>query len=87
MKNLEFQPKAFDQFMWWIQHDRKKALRIAKLMRTTQRTPFTGVGKPEKLKGNLSGYWSRRIDQEHRFVYKVLRDKIIVLSCKYHYAT
>ncbi|MGB3191266.1 MAG: Txe/YoeB family addiction module toxin [Limnoraphis sp.] len=54
-------------------------------MRETQRTPFQGTGKPEKLKHELSGCWSRRIDQEHRLVYQVLDDKIRILACRYHY--
>jgi len=82
---LEFDPSAFEDLAWWIKHDRKKALRIVKLLKEVQRTPFDGTGKPEALKHELAGCWSRRIDQEHRLVYEVKEDKIRVLACRYHY--
>lgn len=85
MKNLEFDPSAFDDLAWWMETDRKKALRIVKLLKEVQRTPFEGTGKPEALKHELSGCWSRRIDDEHRLVYEVQEDKIRVLACRYHY--
>ena len=85
MKNLELDPSALEDLGWWIQQDRKKALRIIKLLKEVQRTPFTGTGKPEPLKHELSGCWSRRIDQEHRLVYEVKENKIRVLACRYHY--
>lgn len=85
MLNLEFDPSAFDDLAWWIKQDRKKALRIMKLLKEVQRTPFEGTGKPEALKHDLAGCWSRRIDQEHRVVYEVKKDKIRVLACRYHY--
>lgn len=82
---MEFDPSAFEDLAWWIKHDRKKALRIVKLLKEVQRTPFDGTGKPEALKHELAGCWSRRIDQEHRLVYEVKEDKIRVLACRYHY--
>jgi toxin YoeB len=82
---LEFDPSAFEDLGWWIKEDRKKALRIIKLLKEVQRTPFEGTGKPEPLKHELAGCWSRRIDQEHRLVYEVKEDKIRVLACRYHY--
>lgn len=85
MKNLEFDSAAFEDLAWWIQQDRKKALRIVKLLKETQRTPFEGTGKPEALKHDLAGCWSRRIDDTHRLVYEVLEDKIRILACRYHY--
>jgi len=85
VKTLEFDVLAFQDLAWWVEHDRKQALKIIKLIQEVQRTPFTGTGKPEKLKHDLSGCWSRRIDQEHRLVYEVLEDKIRILTCKYHY--
>lgn len=84
-KSLIFDPLAFDDLSWWVKNDRKKALRILKLIKEVQRTPFTGTGKPEALKHDLAGCWSRRIDQEHRLVYEVLDDKIRILACRYHY--
>jgi toxin YoeB len=75
---------------WWIEQDRKKALKIVKLIKAIQREPFTGIGHPEELKHELSGCWSRQIDQEHRLVYEVLEDeeedKIRILACRYHYS-
>lgn len=82
---MEFDPSAFEDLGWWIKEDRKKALRIIKLLKEVQRTPFEGTGKPEPLKHELAGCWSRRIDQEHRLVYEVKEDKIRVLACRYHY--
>jgi toxin YoeB len=85
VKNLEFDSSAFEDLAWWVQNDRKQALKIIKLIQEIQRNPFTGIGKPEPLKHDLSGCWSRRITQEHRLVYEVLDDKIRILACKYHY--
>ena len=82
---MEFDPSAFEDLAWWIKQNRKKALRIVKLIKEVQRTPFEGTGKPEALKHDLSGCWSRRIDQEHRLVYQVKDDKIRILACRYHY--
>jgi toxin YoeB len=70
---------------WWIQQDRKKALRIIRLVQETQSDPFGGIGKPEPLKHELAGCWSKRIDDEHCLAYQVFEDKIRVLACRYHY--
>ncbi|HEX3552228.1 MAG TPA: Txe/YoeB family addiction module toxin [Thermoanaerobaculia bacterium] len=85
MKSLEFDPAAFQDLAWWVEQDRKKALKIMKLIEAIQREPFTGAGQPEILKHDLAGCWSRRIDQEHRLVYEVSEAKIRILSCRYHY--
>jgi len=85
VRNLEFDSNGFEDLAWWIQQDRKKALRILDLIKDVQRNPFNGIGKPEPLKHELKGCWSRRIDQEHRLVYQVLADKIRILACRYHY--
>ena len=85
MRNLEFDPAAFQDLAWWIEKDRKVALRIIKLIEAVQRDPFEGIGKPEPLKHQLSNCWSRRIDDEHRLVYQVLNEKIKILACRYHY--
>jgi toxin YoeB len=82
---LEFDTDAFDDLAWWVEKDRKVALRIIKLVQVIQRDPFAGVGKPEPLRHELAGCWSRRIDDEHRLVYQVFDDKIRILSCRYHY--
>ena len=85
MKNLEFDTDAFEDLALWIENDRKKALKIVKLIREVQRNPFEGTGQPEALKHDLSGCWSRRIDQEHHLIYEVLDDKIRILACRFHY--
>jgi toxin YoeB len=82
---LEFDASAFDDLAWWIEQDRTQALRIIRLVRDIQRDPFSGLGKPEPLKHELAGCWSRRIDQEHRLVYQIQKDKIRILACRYHY--
>ncbi len=85
MKSLEFDALAFEDLAWWIAQDRKTALRIVKLIKEIQRDPFSGTGKPEPLKHEFSGCWSRRIDKEHRLVYEVQNKKIRILACRYHY--
>ncbi|MGO9228136.1 MAG: Txe/YoeB family addiction module toxin [Bryobacteraceae bacterium] len=85
MRNLEFDASAFEDLASWVERDRAQALRILKLVREIQREPFSGPGKPEPLKHELSGCWSRRIDHEHRLVYQVQEDKIRILSCRFHY--
>ncbi len=85
MRNLEFDQLAFEDLAWWVEKDRKKALRIIKLIQEVQKEPFQGIGKPEPLKHELAGCWSRRIDGEHRLVYQVQEGKIRILSCRYHY--
>lgn len=82
---MEFDPAAFEDLAWWIEHDRAQALRIVQLIRSAQKDPFIGIGKPEPLRRSLAGCWSRRIDKEHRLVYEVSREKIRVLACRYHY--
>lgn len=85
MRNLEFDAAGFEDLAWWIETDRKTALRIVRLIREAQREPFTGVGKPEPLKHEYTGCWSRRINQEHRLIYQVFDEKIRILACRYHY--
>ena len=85
MRSLEFDVAALEDLAWWVEQDRTQALRIIRLIREIQREPFSGLGKPEPLKHELSGCWSRRISQEHRLVYQVQQDKIRILACRYHY--
>ncbi len=85
MRNLEFDSCGFEDLAWWVEKDRKKALKIIKLIKEIQKNPFDGIGKPEPLKHDLSGCWSRRIDGEHRLVYQVSEEKIRILACRYHY--
>ncbi len=83
--NILFTQEAWKDFEWFLDKDKRIVQRIRKLIKDIIRHPEEGIGKPEKLKFQLSGYWSRRIDQEHRLVYKVEGKNIIILSCRYHY--
>jgi toxin YoeB len=85
VRALEFDVAALEDLSWWVQYDRKKALRVLKLVIETQKDPFSGIGKPEPLKHELSGCWSKRIDEEHRLVYQVFEDKVRILACRFHY--
>lgn len=85
MRSVQFDPAAWQDFQHWLGTDRKTARRIVRLINEIQREPFTGIGKPEPLKGELSGYWSRRIDDEHRLAYRADSDQIVVLQARYHY--
>ena len=82
---LEFDPNALDDLHHWVRHDRRKAERVLALVRECLRDPFRGSGKPEPLKHALAGCWSRRIDREHRLVYRVEGERLVVLACRYHY--
>ena len=84
-RSIDFSSQAFDELTDWIQTDVKTAKKITELLNECRRTPFEGKGKPEPLKGNLKGKWSRRITQEHRLVYTVDDERIHVLACKGHY--
>jgi toxin YoeB len=85
MRNITFEKKAFEQFTDWATRDRKIYAKIVGLIDDILRNPFTGIGKPEPLKHELKGCWSRRITDEHRLVYQVTETAIIILSCKFHY--
>ena len=85
--NLTFTPSAWDDYQWFQQHDRKLLKRINQLVQGILRTPYEGIGKPEPLKGDLSGYWSRRINDEHRLVYTTRAEDVIVIACRYHYGS
>ncbi|MDR3334934.1 MAG: Txe/YoeB family addiction module toxin [Treponema sp.] len=76
---------AFAAFNDWLDTDKNVFKKIRSLIKDIEQTPFKGLGKPEPLKHNLSGYWSRRITEEHRLVYKIENNTIIIVSCKYHY--
>lgn len=83
--NLVFSDHAWDDDLFWQKTDKKILRRVNALIKETQRNPFEGLGKPEPLKHALSGYWSRRINDEHRFVYKVTEDSIHIAQLRYHY--
>jgi toxin YoeB len=82
---VSFSLNAWDDYLSWQQQDKKMLKKINQLIKDIQRTPFEGVGKPEPLRYDLAGFWSRRIDLEHRLVYQVKDEEIIIYSCKYHY--
>lgn len=76
---------AWEDYLYWQRTDKRTLKRINTLIKDIKRQPFSGLGDPEPLKHNWSGYWSRRIDREHRLVYKVTGDSLIVIQCRYHY--
>lgn len=82
---LEFSPHALEDLQFWVKNDRRKALKILALIEEIQKNPFEGTGKPEPLKHALTGNWSRRIDLEHRLVYRVENKIIVIIACRYHY--
>ena len=85
MRDLTFRGESYDDFLSIFASDKKLFKRLDKLIKEVRRTPFEGIGKPEDLKGNLSGLWSRRITEEHRLVYEVRDESIVVVSCRGHY--
>ncbi len=84
-RTLAWTDAAWDDYLYWQEQDKKILKRINKLITETKRSPFEGIGKPEALRENLSGFWSRRIDDSHRLVYAVDELRITVISCRYHY--
>jgi toxin YoeB len=83
---LIFSERAWEEYLYWQKQDRKILERINKIIREIKREPFSGIGKPEPLKHALSGYWSRRITDEHRMVYKVQEDTLYIAQLCYHYS-
>lgn len=77
--------KAWEDYLYWQTHDKQMLKRLNALIRDIERTPFSGIGKPEPLRGDLSGFWSRRIDDKHRLVYRVKDGMLEVISCMDHY--
>ena len=82
---LRWADTAWQDYLWWSRHDRRILKRINQLIDAIQKEPFRGIGKPEPLKHNWTGYWSRRINEEHRLVYKVQGDTLSIAQCRYHY--
>jgi toxin YoeB len=84
--NYTFSPKGAEHYQYWLATNNKSIVKkINGLVRDIQEHPFTCLGKPEQLNGNFSGYWSRRITREHRLVYKIENDIIIIAQCRFHY--
>lgn len=82
---LIFSDEAWEDYLYWQEQDRRMVVRINRLIEETKRDPFTGTGKPEPLKHALAGYWSRRINEEHRMVYKVEDGALLLAQLRYHY--
>jgi toxin YoeB len=82
---IVFAEQAWEDYLHWQSQDRKTLERVNTLIRECARTPFAGIGKPEPLRGSLSGWWSRRIDREHRLVYRVKDESLQTAQCRYHY--
>ena len=85
LKAIHWDFEAWEEYLYWQTQDKKTLKRINQLIKDIKRNPFDGIGKPEPLKENLSGFWSRRIDDEHRIVYAVEEESVIIISCKGHY--
>ncbi len=84
-ERLTWTVAAWADYLWWQQQDRKTLRRINLLIQDTLRSPFAGLGKPEPLRENLSGFWSRRIDDTNRLVYTVADGQLVIIACRYHY--
>ena len=82
---IVFADQGWDDFTYWVGHDRKLAKRIIRLIKEIERDPFDGIGKPEPLKHDMAGFWSRRITDEHRLVYSVEKNQILIAQARYHY--
>lgn len=80
-----FHPRAWEDYLYWQQYDRKLLKRLNQLIHEIERHPYQGTGKPEPLRFELSGCWSRRLDEEHRLVYRVKADELHLFACRYHY--
>jgi toxin YoeB len=82
---LVFVEESWEDYLYWQKTDKKKLKRINELIRAITRDPFEGIGKPEPLKFKYTGYWSRRIDEEHRLIYKVHDEEVLIAKCRFHY--
>lgn len=85
MRNIVFHDRAWEDFSYWSQADKKMLRRLMRLIDQARRTPFKGIGKPEPLRRNMSGFWSRRIDDEHRLVYTADDEQLIIAQARYRY--
>ncbi len=85
MRSVKFSPEAWEDYQYWQSADKKITRRILELIKDSQRNGYVGMGKPEPLKGNLSGWWSRRINDADRMVYRVDDEHLTIISLRYHY--
>jgi toxin YoeB len=82
---LSWLPNGWKDYLYWQETDRKILVRVNEVIRDTLRNPFAGIGKPEPLRNNLKGWWSRRITSEHRLIYRVEGDSLLIMQCRFHY--
>ena len=82
---IVFADRGWEDFIYWVENDRKIAARIVRLIKDIEREPFDGLGKPEPLRHDLTGFWSRRITDEHRLVYSVDQERVLIAQARYHY--
>lgn len=82
---LAFTDLSWEDYLYWQKNNKQKLKRINELLKDISRSPYEGIGKPEPLKFNYTGFWSRRIDEEHRLIYRVVNDEIQIVKCRYHY--
>jgi len=82
---ISFERQGWIDYLYWQETDKSKLRRVNQIIRDIQRSPFDGIGKPEPLRHNLAGLWSRRIDDEHRLVYAIEAENIVIVQCRYHY--
>ena len=85
MSKFLFTEDAWEDYLYWQTQDKKTLKRINQLLQDIERNGYNGIGKPEPLRGDLSGFWSRRIDDEHRIVYRVTADRVEIIQCRGHY--
>jgi len=85
MRAIRFVPDAWDAYLYWQNQDKKTLKRLNLLITAAARDPFAGIGKPEPLRGELSGYWSRRIDDANRLVYRATDTELVIIACRFHY--
>ena len=85
MRAIRFVPDAWDAYLYWQAQDKKTLKRLNLLITAAARDPFAGIGKPEPLRGELSGYWSRRIDDANRLVYRATDTELVIIACRFHY--
>lgn len=82
---IVFTDVSWEDYLYWQKNDKQKAKRVNELIRDIARNPFDGIGKPEALRYNYTGFWSRRIDEEHRLIYRVVENEIQIVKCRFHY--
>ena len=85
VRAIRFVPDAWEAYLYWQDQDKKTLKRLNLLITATARDPFAGIGKPEPLRGELSGYWSRRVDEANRLVYRATDSELVVIACRFHY--